>query len=319
VAGTQTQTDSLESLGLPQQTDIEGGGFSTVAVVGGGTMGKGLAQSIAQTGVEVILCERSGAHLKRALDELGDQLDHEIDRWGMTESEKRAILVRVAGTTDVREVAEAKLVIEAIDEDLSSKMTLFSKLDAICPDDTILVSNTGSLSVTEIGSATLRGDRVIGMHFLNPVPKIPLVEVVRGLHTSDETFGKARAFAEAQLGKTAVEVFEYPGGITTRVIVALVNEAMYVLMEGVATAESIDAAVRLGYNFPVGPLGLADQIGLDEMIAWMEGLFRELGDQKYRPCPLLRKLVRAGHLGVKTGRGFFLYDEHGKRLPGTNV
>jgi 3-hydroxybutyryl-CoA dehydrogenase len=319
VPDNDEQTDSLESLGLTQAVDDDDGVFNTIAVVGGGTMGKGLAQTISQTGIEAILIEKNGTSLKRALDELSDQLDAEIDRWGMTESEKRAILARVIGTTDIRDAAEARLVIEAIDENLSNKMTIMSKLDAICPDETILVTNTGSLSVTEIGSATMREDRVLGMHFLNPVPKIPLVELVRGLHTSDVTFNKARAFAERQLGKTAVEVFEYPGGITTRVIVVMLNEAMYALMEGVAAAESIDTAIRFGYNFPIGPLGLADQIGLDEVITWMEGLFRELGDQKYRPCPLLRKLVRAGQLGVKTGRGFFIYDEHGKRLPGTNV
>jgi 3-hydroxybutyryl-CoA dehydrogenase len=319
VPDNDEQTDSLESLGLTQAADDDDGVFNTIAVVGGGTMGKGLAQTISQTGIEAILIEKNGTSLKRALDELSDQLDAEIDRWGMTESEKRAILARVIGTTDIRDAAEARLVIEAIDENLSNKMTIMSKLDAICPDETILVTNTGSLSVTEIGSATMREDRVLGMHFLNPVPKIPLVELVRGLHTSDVTFNKARTFAERQLGKTAVEVFEYPGGITTRVIVVMLNEAMYALMEGVAAAESIDTAIRFGYNFPIGPLGLADQIGLDEVITWMEGLFRELGDQKYRPCPLLRKLVRAGQLGVKTGRGFFIYDEHGKRLPGTNV
>ena len=322
MADTRSNENSLESLGLTRTEDNNtsaAGAFNTVAVVGGGTMGKGIAQTISRNGIEAILVEKDQQSLKRALDGLSDQLDAEIDRWGMTESEKRAVLKRVTGTTDLRDAGDAQIVIEAIDEHLQNKMTLFSKLDAICPDDTLLVTNTASLSVTEIGSATMRGDRVIGMHFINPVPKIPLVELVRGLHTSDTTFNKAKAFAEKQLGKTAVEVFEYPGGITTRIIVVLLNEAMYALMEGVAAAESIDTAIRLGYNFPVGPLALADQIGLDELIAWMEALFRELGDQKYRPCPLLRKLVRAGHLGVKTGRGFFIYNEQGKRMPGSNV
>jgi 3-hydroxybutyryl-CoA dehydrogenase len=319
VADTSPKTGSLAALGLKQEQNGSQSGISVVAVIGGGTMGKGLAHSIAQTGIDAILVERDSSSLKRALSELTDQLDGEIDRWGMTESEKRAILARIKGTTDLRDAGEAGLVIEAIEENLAAKMTLFSKLDAICPEETILVTNTASLSVTEIGSATLRGDRTLGMHFLNPVPKIPLVELVRGANTSDTTFSKARSFAERQLGKTAVEVFEYPGGITTRVIVVMLNEAMYTLMEGIATANSIDTAVRLGYNFPYGPLTMADQIGLDEVIAWMEALFRELGDLKYRPCPLLRKLVRAGHLGVKTGRGFFIYDDHGKRLPGSNV
>jgi len=314
-----TKPNSLESLGLTQAASEPDGTICRVAIVGGGTMGKGLAHAISQTGVDVILLERDETTLKTAFDGLVDQLDHEIERWGMTDPEKRAILARTEGSTDLRRAADADLVIEAIDEDLTEKMTLFSRLDSICPKETILVTNTASLSVTEIATATLRGDRVIGMHFLNPVYKIPLVEVVRGLNTSDETFSKCRSFAEKQLGKTAVEVFEYPGGITTRVIVVMLNEAMNALMEGVASAESIDTAVRLGYNFNIGPLALADEIGLDEVFAWMEALFRELGDRKYRPCPLLRKLVRANHLGVKTGRGFFVYDEQGKRLPGSNI
>jgi 3-hydroxybutyryl-CoA dehydrogenase len=310
--------DSLSSLGLGCVSETGKGMFNRVAVVGGGTMGQGLAITIAQTGVEVILVERDQASLKHALAGLSDNLDHEIERWGMTPSEKRAILARVKGTTELREAAQAGLVIEAIHEDIEAKITLFSKLDAICSPETILVTNAASLSITEIGAGTQRRDRVIGMHFLNPVPKIPLVELVRGLGTSDATFTKAKNFAEKQLGKTAVEVFEYPGGVTTRVIVAMLNEAMYCLMEGVASAEGIDAAIRLGYNFPVGPLALADQIGLDQVAAWMESLFRELGDLKYRPCPLLRKLVRAGHLGRKAGRGFFVYDENGNRLQGAN-
>lgn len=322
MADTLNTMKSLESLGLTrtkENNNNTAGAVNTVAVIGGGTMGKGIAQAISQSGIEAILVEQDQLSLKRALDGLSDQLDAEIDRWGMTESEKRAVLKRVTGTTDLRDAGDAQIVIEAIEENLQNKMTLFSKLDAICPDETLLVTNTASLSVTEIGSATMRPDRVIGMHFLNPVPKIPLVELVRSMHTSDLTYRIAKTFAEKQLTKTAVEVFEYPGGITTRIIVVTLNEAMYALMEGVAAAESIDTAIKLGYNFPTGPLALADQIGLDELIAWMEALFRELGDQKYRPCPLLRKLVRAGHLGVKTGRGFFIYDEHGKRLPGSNV
>jgi 3-hydroxybutyryl-CoA dehydrogenase len=316
----QQETNSLKSIGLSHVADQSGSGaISRVAVVGGGIMGQGLAQTIAQTGVEVILIERDDEGVKRAMGGLSDSLDHEINRWGMTASERRAILARIKTSADLRTAALAPLVVEAIHEVLSDKVTLFAKLDTICPEQTILATNTASLSITEIATGTQRPDRVIGMHFLNPVPKIPLVELVRGLGTSDETLERAKGFVEKQLGKTAVEVFEYPGGITTRVIVALLNEAMYCLMDGVASAEGIDAAIRLGYNFPIGPLALADQIGLDTVQAWMESLSRELGDQKYRPCPLLRKLVRGGHLGKKTSRGIFLYDAQGERLPGANV
>jgi 3-hydroxybutyryl-CoA dehydrogenase len=294
--------DKLDSLNSEEQ-------IQKVVVIGAGTMGQGISQLIASKGMDVILIERYKELVNIAKNKLEETMDAEIARWTMTESEKKAILSRTTITSDIEAAVYGDLVIESINEDLASKRNLFSKLDAICEKDNIFVTNTAALSITEIASVTERQDKIIGMHFLNPVPKIPLVEIVRGLKTSNETYELTKEFAET-LDKTAVEVYEYPGYITTRVIVPMINEAMYILMEGVASAEHIDTAIKLGYNFSKGPLALADQIGLDALMQWMETLFRELGDTKYRPCPLLRKLVRAGHLGVKTGSGFFEYPQN---------
>ncbi|MFN2126642.1 MAG: 3-hydroxyacyl-CoA dehydrogenase family protein [Anaerolineales bacterium] len=275
-------------------------------VIGAGTMGRGISQLIASKGIDVILIERDSERVRIGKEKLEENMDAEIERWTMTESEKKAILTRTKITKDIDSAIYGDLVIEAITENLVAKQNLLKKIDEICDKDTVFVTNTSALSITEIAEVTQRPEKVIGMHFLNPVTKIPLVEIVRGLKTSDQTFDLIKEFSET-LDKTAVEVYEYPGYITTRVIVPMINEAMYILMEGVASAEHIDIAIKLGYNFSRGPLSLADMIGLDELMAWMETLFRELGETKYRPCPLLRKLVRAGHLGVKTGKGFFEY------------
>ncbi len=286
--------------------------IKNVAVVGVGVMGRGIVQAIAQAGFDVIAVEKDEESLNNSKEKLEEALDYEIQRWAMTKSEKKSVLSRIEWTTNIEDVKECELVIEAVDEDFELKKAIFKKLDEICPPYTIFVSNTSTLSLTKISEVTRRPDKIIGMHFLNPVPKIPLVELVRALKTSDETFRKVKAFAE-QIGKTPVEVYEYPGFVTTRVIVPMLNEAMHVLMEGIATAEGIDTAMKLGYNFQMGPLEMADTMGLDEVLTWMETLYKELGE-KYRPCPLLRKLVREGKLGKKTGEGFFKYDEYGRKI-----
>jgi 3-hydroxybutyryl-CoA dehydrogenase len=278
--------------------------------VGAGTMGLGIATACAAAGLDVLIADLSGRHAERGLREIAEALDRDIAKWRRTESEKRAALARIRTVDALAGLEAAQFVIDAIPDDMAAKSKLFQELDRVCPPEDVLATNTSTLSVTEIAAHTGRPDRVIGLHFLQPVTMVPLVEVVRGLATSEQTFQTALELVRL-LGKTGVEVFEYPGYLTTRVILPFLNEAMHVVMEGVATAEAVDTAMRLGYGLPVGPLALADRMGLDEVMRWMRHLFEELGDLKYRPCPLLRKMIRAGHLGVKSGQGFFAYDESG--------
>ncbi len=284
-----------------------------IAIVGGGLMGRGIAQTAASVGVNVLIIERDEETSERCKQRLSEMLDTEIQRWALTKSEKKAILARTKLSTELSEVAECDLIIEAIDEDFATKKALFKQLDKICDPITVFVSNTATLSLTKLAEATSRPDKIIGMHFLNPVPRVPLVEIVRALKTSNDTFRKIKKFAE-DLGKTVVEVFEYPGFVTTRVILPLLNEAMQVLLEGIATAEGIDTAIRLGYGLNVGPLEMADSMGLDEVLTWLDTLYHELGAPQYRASPILRRKVREGSLGKKTGQGFFRYDESGKRI-----
>lgn len=277
-----------------------------MAVFGGGTMGAGIARTVAGAGLKVLLFEKTPETLGAARNSIGDELDRELHRWGITGPEKSALLEKIAGCTELDEAALADLVIESIDEDFASKCKLFAELDEVCDPGIPLVTNTSTLSVSEIAAATRHPERVVGMHFVNPVPKTKVSEVVRGMATSNATVAAVKSFSH-QIGKTPIEVFEYPGYVTTRLILPLINEAISVVMEGVASAEDVDQAMKLGYNWELGPLALADRMGLDEVTDWMDHLFHELGDVKYRPSPLLRKMVRAGRLGVKTGEGFFRY------------
>ena len=282
-------------------------------IIGAGAMGQGLAEAIATAGYDVTLVDKTTKLVERGVRGISEAMDREIVKWGLTESDKRAILARIHPTADLSQAEDAEIVLEAIPEVLDKKRDLFEKLDQICTDNTLLITNTGTLSVSEIAEATERPEKVIGMHFLNPVTKVPLVEIVKGLKTDEATFQGAVSFAHL-LDKKWITVNEYPGYVTTRIIVPLLNEAMHVLMEGVASAEDIDDAMKLGFGFNVGPLALADQMGLDVVMSWELNLLSELSEHKYNPCPLLRKLVRAGHLGVKTGKGFFEYDEEGNRI-----
>ena len=308
------QDESLRLEDLLSRTklvDESPGTINNVAIIGAGVMGQGIAHTIAAAGMEVLVLEKDQAHLKRAKQNLTESIDREIKRWAITLSEKKSILSRIKWEMSIEKIKDYDLIIEAVDEDLKLKQQIFTEMDLLAKKDTIFVSNTSTLSLTKLAELTSRPEKIIGMHFLNPVPKIPLVELVKCLYTSNETVEIVKAFA-AKIGKTPVEVYEYPGFVTTRAIVPLLNEAMYILLEGVATARDIDTAMRLGYNFQYGPLEMADMMGLDEVLAWMETLWKTLGEPRYRACPILRKLVRERKLGKKTGEGFYKYDEQGQ-------
>jgi 3-hydroxybutyryl-CoA dehydrogenase len=277
-----------------------------IVVIGGGTMGNGIAHTAAASGLEVTLIDLSDSVLERAVSTITANLQRGVDKGKMTAEERDAIVGRIKPTTDVAAVAEADIVIEAIIENLDAKSQLFAKLDKVTNPDCILASNTSSISITKIAAATQRPDKVIGMHFMNPVPVMTLVEVIRGIATSDDTWLKVEDLAK-RMGKTPIEVNDYPGFISNRVLMPMINEAIFTLYEGVATREAIDGVMKLGMNHPMGPLTLADFIGLDVCLAILRVLEQGFGDPKYRPCPLLVKMVDAGWLGRKSGRGFYEY------------
>ena len=279
-----------------------------VFVLGAGTMGSGIVQAFAAKGCEVIVRDIKDEFVQRGLDNINKSLSKLVAKGKMEEAAKDEILSRISGTTDMKAAADCDLVVEAAIENMKIKKEIFAELDEICKPETILASNTSSLSITEVASATKRPDKVIGMHFFNPAPVMKLVEVIRGAATSQETFEAVKALSE-EIGKTPVEVAEAPGFVVNRILIPMINEATFILQEGVATAEDIDNAMKLGANHPMGPLALGDLIGLDVCLAIMDVLYNETGDTKYRASNLLRKYVRAGWLGRKTKKGFFDYSK----------
>lgn len=282
-------------------------------VVGVGTMGQGIAEMLAFNGLDVYIIEDSSERLAHAIAMIEQSLDKQMERWALTHAEKKLVMSRIHLIESLAELAECELVIETITEDLESKREIFEQLDRLCEPSAILASNTSTLSLTELASVTAHPERVIGMHFVYPVIKTDLVEIVRGLKTSDETFARTKHFVEDIIHKKGVMVFESPGFVTTRLICLFINEALHVLEEGVASAEDIDSAMRIGYSFQHGPLEMADRFGLDAVLTALERMFREYGELKYRPSIVLKKMVRAGHLGAKSGVGFFTYDKDGDR------
>jgi 3-hydroxybutyryl-CoA dehydrogenase len=288
--------------------------IGTVGVIGAGQMGAGVAQVAAQAGVKVLLNDISEDFVAHGLDSVGRNLDRMIQRGRFKSDERDRVMRRIETTATLEDLKDTDFVIEAVVENEDAKIALFQKLDKVCPPHVIFASNTSSISITRMGARTTRADRFIGMHFMNPVPAMRLVEIIRGLATSQETFEATRTLAE-RLGKNTMTAEDFPGFIVNRILLPMINEGIYTLYEGVGGVTDIDTAMKLGTNQPMGPLELADLIGLDTCLAIMEVMHRVFGDDKYRPCPLLKKYVDAGYLGRKAGRGFYIYDAQGNPTP----